>query len=195
MLLFFAPYELFAQIVTVTTVQHNLYIYYCLYTCSSCWFNPSMHGTTALSGPWPSSKRCLHSSISPACLLDPCTPRTCNASFWIMSSHIFLDFPVAFVLVEFPLIFFFWDPFPMMWSAHPSCLILISPVICKDYKLYCFIYGASAPSLVLGHIFFLLSSFQMSVVYVLPFLLGQHTDSYLKKCNSITGFTSLVTYW
>lgn len=38
----------------------------------------------------------------------------------------------------------FWDPFPMMWSAHPSCLILISPMIFKDYKLYCFSYGASA---------------------------------------------------
>jgi hypothetical protein len=66
----------------------------------------------------------------------------------------------------------------MMWSTHPCHLILISSMICKDYKLYCFIYDASAVSLVLGHIFFLVSSFQMSVVYVLPFLLGQHTDSY-----------------
>lgn len=40
-----------------------------------------------------SLKSCLHSSLFPACLLQPHTPSICNASLWTTSSHLFLGFP------------------------------------------------------------------------------------------------------
>jgi hypothetical protein len=41
-------------------------------------------------------KRCLHSSLSPRRLLQPCNPRMSNASLWSTSCHLFLGFPTDF---------------------------------------------------------------------------------------------------
>jgi len=38
-------------------------------------------------------QKCLLFSLSPPGLLNPYTPRICNASLWTMSAHLFLGFP------------------------------------------------------------------------------------------------------
>ena len=51
--------------------------------------------------------RYLHSSVSTAHLLQPVTPRNCNASLWTTSSLLFLAFPTAPVSGNFSLRIFF----------------------------------------------------------------------------------------
>jgi hypothetical protein len=82
------------------------------------------------------------------------------------------------VLWNFPFRTFFGIlPFSILiiWPAHPNLLILISSTIFRSlYNLYSSLLhlGASALPLVLGHISVAIFSFQMSVTFVLSFVLG-----------------------
>ena len=57
----------------------------------------SIYGATAPSGSRPPLRRCLHSSLSAACLLHSHIPRMCDMSLWMTSSHLVLGFTTGLV--------------------------------------------------------------------------------------------------
>ena len=80
-----------------------------------------------------SLKSCLHSSVSPACLLYPQIHGVCTAYFWTVSSHTVLGFPNGTVLWNFPLrIFFFgiqWLWISLFHLGCQCCVYYIGPYI------------------------------------------------------------------
>jgi hypothetical protein len=91
-----------------------------------------------LLGPGPLKTR-PHSPLSASRLLHLRIPRICNEFVWTTSAHLVLGFPTDFVLWNFPLRIFPWDPFSLHSydMTHPSqcLLILISSTIFRLFIL------------------------------------------------------------
>jgi hypothetical protein len=149
-------------------------------------YHPSVH-------PWhyspfralASLNRCLHSSLFSALLVHPRVPNTCNAFFCTASFYPTLGLSTGLVLWNFPFGTFFGilpSSILIIWPAHPNLLILISSTIFRPlYNLYSSLFhlGRQCPCSCVGSyiVSVAIFSFQMSLTFVLSFVLGYQTNT------------------